>query len=184
MKYAQYQLKYPIAGDYGVGLTFTDKGGTKWQAVAPQMPRELEISITTHIGVSPGAEHFYGKLTSKPLKIICIESKDSYYRDNKIYDIYGGIDNYKPIEIIGFNIQLRRYLTKAEVEIPKWKNLGYTKDTFTEAFKSSYDIIDEATRIFKIYFDIKAWKLVPKEKAYINRIKKSLKYPLHTVLGG
>ncbi len=99
-----------IPTNYGNGITFQDNTGTSYTTDV-ELPRTLHVTISSWIGVSIGAEHYYAKIAVMEPYLI-------YESDGKKQrSIIGGvIDNYKPDEAQSFDISIYRPLTSTEIE--------------------------------------------------------------------
>ena len=104
-----------IPADYGIGIIFTNKDG-KFISVGPEDKiRRVNLSITSYIGVSPGAMHWYARLNTGSLSFECLKTdcKDGWIKVGERHNISGAFE--KPDIIDDISIECERKITKKDL---------------------------------------------------------------------
>ena len=156
MLYNSEELTKPFPKDYGVGLQFKDDENILYETVCTRYPRIIYSSITSFKGFSPGAIHYYARLTNHglPFKILKLpnkKKKDSW--DHKVVDVVsisGSFTKFVPEEARSFDVLIRRKLTKKELGSRRFEN--YEPGDYTECFNTRNTLKRHMVKHFKRLF--------------------------------
>ena len=143
------QGKIPVT--IGCGIRYEDNGKV-WISAADLRHGKRLVNLDVHswIGTSPGAIHYYGKLTYDSAGFRCIDAPDS----GTCYPS----DKHLPQQYLSGTIRLTRVITDAELK-DKHRYEGYSKGDRIEGFYSTKEVVECAKEVFKEVFD-KGWELV------------------------
>lgn len=130
MQYDSQDLIKPFPKNYGVGLQFKDDRNILYKTVC-NYPRRVTTSISSFVGISPEAVHYYARLISyglgfKVLKIPNKKKQDRWgHKVGDIVHISGAFDKYIPEEAQTIEILIRRKLTKKEISTERFETYQY-----------------------------------------------------------
>ena len=136
-------LPLEIPDTYGIGLEFKDGEGIEYTTIGDlnkQSRRDVTLTISSFRGISPGAVHYYGRLSTSGLSF--------KNKEGERLNISGSFDKYKPKECLHFTIDLVRILTKEELE--KWPDrfVGYRPGYTTNCFNTKQEVMDKGKEVF------------------------------------
>jgi len=105
------EIRTKIPATIGVDVVFRVDGKGKYKTIT-NSPRRVYGSISSWVGISPGAVHYYAKLRYHPVNVKVIEPRDKYERKG---DIHG--TNVIPDICKGLELTVR---TPAKKDMKSW----------------------------------------------------------------
>lgn len=126
-----------IKPNYGVGITFT-RDGIEYTSDVTK-PRSLGVRVHSWAGISMGAVHYYAKIGVSDVGFRYVEDGKPQFSG-----LGGAWSKYTPAETHGFDIEIRRPLTDAELnggtlyDDDRWH--GYKAGDLVEAFESELEL--------------------------------------------
>ena len=143
------EIDFKIPADYGVGCEFTHGGGEFITFYEGDYPRKVVLDITSWIGRTSGAIHYYGTLKIHSLKQRNIKSGDLSY-----------ITASAPVESRGLQIELTRPLTQRDMMIDGGDRFrGAKTGERIKNFDSKEEVQSRAIKFYKEHF-LSGWTLV------------------------
>lgn len=140
-----YPLK--ISDDSGYGYRddkyFSDKR-RKWKRI-------VTLEITSFIGYSGGATHYYGKLIADGVDLHKVDSP------NVVSMSSDSPAKKDPLLNSTYDFELRRPITKEEIDADEDRWFAYDPGDPTSGFASKKELIDMAFECFKFRFVGKNW---------------------------
>jgi len=140
-----------ITPDYGIGIKFKDDEGVEYTTVASERIREIDVNVHSWKGISFGAEHYYAKIE--------VDEPGLEYMENGELTrshISGAFDRYKPDEVKDIKIEVKRKLTKEEIENgttwgeDRWEQ--YKEGDLVHAFESQVELYNAIVDCIKARF--------------------------------
>ena len=149
LKKSDIEINLKIPPNYGIGCKFSHCGGEFITVYEGGFPRKVFLDITSWIGRSYGAIHYYGTLKVQSLKQRNIKSGDLSY-----------LNASAPVESRGLQIDLTRPLTRKDMLIDGGERFkGAKNGERVKNFDSKEDVQAGAIKFFKKYFP-SGWVLV------------------------
>jgi hypothetical protein len=149
----RYEYPEVLNDDAGLGIVDNEEGThsiPSWGRRKDNLKRRVILRMSSFIGMSSDAEHYYGKLE--------VQGVDMAYNDRPHCSTFGDEDK-DPLSGYTYRIQLKRRVTQEdkdkdktarwEAEI-KWD--GYRVGSLTDRFNSKEDLINFATEVFNTRF--------------------------------
>lgn len=151
LKNCRADIKLPdiIQSDYGIGITFKDEEGVEYTTIKGSCRKErvVNFTITSWVGISPGAVHHYGKM-------VVYEPDLEYYENGELQhaSIGGYFNRHKPDACKGFSIELIRTLTQEEIDEDPRRWDCYEAGDNTNCFYTEEEVYELGERVFKARF--------------------------------
>ena len=137
--------------NYGTGIKVIDKQGKIWVSeVKEEKHPEVTLTISSFVGVSPGAVHYYGNLKFGPTGLID--------PDRPTYE--SGFWDLKMLN--GNKISIARELEESDFRDYPYSYDGWRVGDWYSGFYTPEDVVIAATKFFDNYFE-KGWKLIVDE---------------------
>ena len=141
---------YPAIIEDNAGLGYND-GKYFSRPKYGDQPRKVFIEITSFVGISWNAEHFYGKLNAEGVSFSPVG------HPNTIVAGFG-VPEPSPLHTSSYEIELLRPLTKEEIEEDEDRWKYYEEGTPVNAWNNKADIIALGIECFKRRFQ-GSWEL-------------------------
>ena len=149
LKKSDTDINSIIPKTYGIGIKFCHCGGDFVTCYEGDTPRKVVLDITSWIGMTAGALHYYGTLKIESLKQRNLKSGSVSY-----------LCASAPKESTGLQIQLTRPLTKKDMLIDGGERFrGVKTGERIRNFDSKEDVKLAAVQFFKKHFS-SGWMLV------------------------
>lgn len=141
---------YPDIIDSSAGLYETPElnvvGIPTWDRRNIGIKRKVVLKISTFIGISSNATHYYGTLYVDGVYNARLDDieipRNLSSREIKPHPLY----DYK------YDFKILRPITKEEIELNPDKNYHYKEGDLIRNFNSTKSLIDDAIEIFKLRF--------------------------------
>ena len=117
-------------------------------------PRRITLNVTTYIGTSWNAVHYYGNLDIEGISFSQEDSPNTMTMCSETYDA----EEKNPLAGGMYHIELVRPVTREEIEEDNSRWCGYEIGDNTNAFHSPEDVIAIAKEVCKARF-LGNWKL-------------------------
>jgi len=149
----RYEYPEVLNDDAGLGIV-DDEQGThsipSWGRRKDNLKRRVTLKISSFIGISCEAEHYYGKLE--------VQGVDMAYNDRPDWSTFGDEDK-NPLLGYTYRIELKRKVTQEDKDKDKTARCeaerkwdGYKVGHLTDRFNSEEDLINFATEVFNARF--------------------------------
>lgn len=154
------ELTTEVKPDDGVGVLF-DYEGLKYKTNRRTHKSQFEVvlRISTFRGVSIGAVHHYGSLWVSGLDLECCQDDDWGHKMGDVIGLSGSIDKAKPKGSTDIHVELKRFITKAELKTERFETYRHFDNPDTRCFDTKDDVRAEAKRVFEKFFKDPRWKL-------------------------
>lgn len=135
--------EYPDIFDTNIGLNIVDPIKKLHAVKTWEDKRTVSFEITSWIGISWNAIHYYGKLIVEGVAMEYDDEPDCYtYTDEKKY----------PLASSKYELKINRLLTKEEFDKEPDRWSGFVVGDLVNAYESVGDLIDHAKEIIKLRF--------------------------------
>lgn len=132
------EMKYGM----GVGAIYETDGET--YIAIEQFPRKVRLDITSWIGTSPGATHYYGTINVSDLSFKEQNTKDS------CISFCGYVDKNYPDSVRGVKLELTRKLSKKDLKTERFHD--YRLNEVTECFNTKEELLEVAIKEYHRIF--------------------------------
>ena len=163
------ELPKIISADYGIGIEFKNKSGLFISIGPVDGIRRVTLDISSWVGISFGAVHYYAILKTYSLSFKCLKSKDkSFVEVGKSYNICGAFEKPKCLDYI--DVECKRPLTQKEKndDPSRWSEYDKPGD-MVRNFNTEEEAFQAGINTFKKRFSQKLGKNKEKWILYDDR---------------
>ncbi len=121
-----------INSNYGIDITFSDDKGKQYTSVL-RCKRRLYVDISSYIGMSAGAIHFYAKIWFSDPDL-------TEHETGRTLMIGGSFNRFKPDECKGKSIEVVRLVTELEMKADPGRWKCYRAGDRTDAFEDKAEL--------------------------------------------
>jgi len=142
----KYDYPEIFADNCGLDIVIPEKGlhaVKSWGFRDSNRVRRATLEISTFVGISFGAIHYYGDIV---IQGVNMEYDEKPGTSTFIYD------NNLPLALYTYKLKLKRPVTKEEIETDPDRWLWYREGSLTNCFETIEEIIELAKQVFKLRF--------------------------------